>query len=91
MDVLQPTMNNFGAIIFVYHQQLKVAHKVYNRLKAILAEEQKSNKDLAAMLRVHSQTVSRWCTNSRQPSIEDLYAIAKALKRDVRDFLVPNK
>jgi putative transcriptional regulator len=64
--------------------------KVYNKIKAIIAEEGKSNKELADLLKVSEQTVSRWCTNARQPSIEKLYEIAKALKRDVRDFLVPN-
>ena len=65
--------------------------KVYNRIKAVLAEEGKSNKELAALLKVADQTVSRWCTNSGQPSLEMLYEIARVLKRDVRDFLVPQK
>lgn len=68
-----------------------MAKKVYNKIKAIIAEEGKSNKELAELLHVSEQTVSRWCTNSRQPSIEMLYEIAKVLRRDVRDFLVPNK
>lgn len=68
-----------------------MAKKVYNRIKAIIAEEGKSNKELAELLGVSEQTVSRWCTNSRQPSIEMLYEIAKVLRRDVRDFLVANK
>lgn len=65
--------------------------KVYNRIKAVLAEESKSNKELAVLLGVAEQTVSRWCTNTGQPSLEMLYEIAKVLKRDVRDFLVPNR
>ena len=67
----------------------KKTKKAYNRVKSILADEGKSNKELAEMLKVSEQTVSRWCTNSRQPTIEMLYEIAKVLKRDVRDFLVP--
>ena len=66
-----------------------MAKRVYNKVKAILAEVGKSNKELADMLSVSEQTVSRWCTNSRQPSIEMLYEIAKVLKREVRDFLIP--
>jgi len=68
-----------------------MSKKSFNRIKAVLAEEGKSNKDLAALVGVAVQTVSRWCTNSGQPSIEKLYEIAKVLKRDVRDFLVPNR
>jgi DNA-binding CsgD family transcriptional regulator len=58
--------------------------KVLNRIKAVLAEEGKTNKELADQLKVAEPTVSRWCTNK-------LYEIAKVLKRDVRDFLVPLK
>ena len=68
-----------------------MAKKIYNKIKAILAEEGKSNKDLADLVNVSEQTVSRWCTNTRQPSIEMLFEIARVLKRDVRDLLVPNK
>ncbi|GCC52431.1 XRE family transcriptional regulator [Chryseotalea sanaruensis] len=65
-----------------------MAKKVFNRIKAVLAEEGKTNKELADQLNVAEPTVSRWCTNTQQPSIEMLYAIAKVLKRDVRDFLI---
>lgn len=56
-----------------------------------MAEEGKTNKELADLLKVAEPTVSRWCTNTQQPSLEMLYDISRALKRDVRDFLVPNK
>ena len=59
----------------------------FNRIKAILAEEDTTNKDLASQLHVAEPTVSRWCTNRQQPSLETLYEIAGVLKRDVRDFL----
>lgn len=65
--------------------------RILNRLKAVLAEEGKTNKDLAERLQVAEPTVSRWCTNTQQPSLETLYDIAWILKRDVRDFLVPNR
>lgn len=68
-----------------------MSKKALNRIKAVLAEEGKTNKELAKLMGVADQTVSRWCTNTGQPSIEVLYQIAKALKRDVRDLLVPNK
>jgi putative transcriptional regulator len=65
-----------------------MSKRIYNRIKAILAEEGKSNKELATLLGVAEQTVSRWCTNSGQPSIEMLYEIARVLKKDVKDFLI---
>jgi transcriptional regulator with XRE-family HTH domain len=62
--------------------------KIYNRVKAVLAEKGKTSKELAELLNISSQTVSRWCTNSRQPSVEALYDIARVLKVDARDLLV---
>lgn len=32
-------------------------------------------------------TVSKWCTNTMQPNLETLVAIAKALDVDVKDLL----
>ena len=37
------------------------------------------------------ETVSRWMTNKVQPSVEQLYDIAKHLDVDVRDLLVSSK
>lgn len=65
-----------------------MAKETYNKIKAILAEEDKSSKELPALLNISGQTVSRWCTNSRQPTVEMLYKIAKVLKRNVKDLLV---
>lgn len=65
--------------------------KALNRIKVILAEESRTNKDLAEHLSVAEPTVSRWCSNRQQPSLETLYEIAGLLKRDVRDFLVPSR
>ena len=63
----------------------------YNRLKAVLADLDKTNKELAEGIGVLPNTVSTWCTNAKQPSWEKLYAIADYLKIDVRELMVPNK
>jgi len=60
----------------------------YNRIKAVLAEKGVTNKELAEALGIAPQTVSRWCTNDMQPSIEKLFSIARHLKIDVRELLV---
>ena len=36
-------------------------------------------------------TISRWCANESQPSLEMLVNIAKMLKVDVRELLVTTK
>lgn len=62
-----------------------------NRLKVVLVEQKRTGKWLAEKLRKNEATVSRWCANVSQPSLETLYAIAKALGVDVRELLVSTK
>lgn len=65
--------------------------KPANRLKIVLAEKGKTNKWLAETINKDQTTVSKWCTNKAQPSIEVLYVIADALEADVRELLVSNR
>lgn len=61
--------------------------KNINRLKVVLAEKNRTNRWLAAQLGKNEATISKWCTNSRQPSLSDLVAIAKCLEVDTKDLL----
>jgi transcriptional regulator with XRE-family HTH domain len=61
--------------------------KTINRLKVVLVEQNKTSKWLAEVLDKNPATVSRWCTNESQPSLETLIDIAKALQVDVKDLL----
>ena len=63
----------------------------YNRIKAVLAEKGKTNIWLAEELGKNKTTVSKWCTNDVQPTIETLFLIAKVLNVDVRELLVSTK
>ncbi len=58
-----------------------------NRLKIVLAEEQKSNKWLAEQLGKDQATISKWVTNASQPDLRNLLRIAKALNVDVARLL----
>lgn len=62
-----------------------------NRLKIILAEKEKTNKWLAEKLSKSEVTVSRWCTNEVQPSLDTLAEIAKLLKIDIKELLNSTK
>ena len=64
--------------------------KYINRLKVVLAEQHKTNLWLAKTLGKDPATVSKWCTNIAQPSLETLHAIAECLNVDVRTLLNPN-
>lgn len=58
-----------------------------NRIKAALADKDKTNKWLAEQLGKDPATVSKWCTNASQPSLETLLMIAKLLDVKVNDLV----
>lgn len=62
-----------------------------NRIKAVLAEQNKTGKWLAEKLGKSSCTVSKWCSNSNQPDLQTLEKIAQLLDVDKRDLLTPTK
>ena len=62
-----------------------------NRLKIVLVEKKRTGKWLAEVLKKNEATISRWCTNESQPSIETLFEKAKVLDIDVKDLLVNSK
>lgn len=62
--------------------------EVYNRIKAVLAENGKTNNWLAEELGMNRTTISKWCRNDMQPRVESLFHIARVLDVDVRTLLV---
>ena len=67
--------------------QIYMQDKQINRLKVILAEQSKTNKWLAGELGKNETTISRWCTNEVQPSVQTLMIIAELLNVDIKDLL----
>ena len=63
----------------------------YNRIKAVLAEKEKTGTWLSEQVGKNIGTVSRWMTNKVQLSVEQLYDIARHLDVDVRELLVSTK
>ena len=61
--------------------------KDLNRIKVVLADKKRTNKWLAEQLGKDPATVSKWCTNSAQPNLENLMEIAKVLEVDVKELL----
>ena len=54
--------------------------KDINRIKVVLADKKRTNKWLAEQLGKDPATVSKWCTNTSQPTIETLLKIADLLE-----------
>ena len=61
--------------------------KDLNRLKLVLVEKKRTAKWLAQELGVSPVTLSKWCSNSTQPSLQTLDKIADILEVDPRDLL----
>ena len=58
-----------------------------NRIKTALVDKGKTNKWLAEQLGKDPATVSKWCTNACQPSLEMMITISKLLKVDLNDLV----
>ena len=56
---------------------IKQNDKVENRLKAVLADKKKTCRWLANEIGRNENTVSRWCSNKVQPSLDQLREIAE--------------
>ena len=71
--------------------QIKMNYAYYNRIKSVLADKDKTGTWLSEQMGRNLGTVSRWMTNKVQPSVEQLYDIAKYLDVEVRELLVASK
>lgn len=66
-------------------------NKPINRLKVVLVEQGRTSKWLAEQLNKNETTISRWCTNEVQPSLDTLLQIAALLEIDIKELLNSSK
>jgi putative transcriptional regulator len=71
--------------------QINLPTQRLNRIRVVLAEQNRKNKWLADKLGKNPTTISLWCNNVRQPSLESLDEIAKVLNVDIRQLLNATK
>lgn len=71
--------------------RIKYCDMKINRLKIVLAEKEKTNKWLANELGKSDSTISRWCTNEVQPSLETMAQISRLLNIDIKELLNSTK
>lgn len=64
-----------------------MANKKINRIKVMLVEKGRTNKWLAVQVGKDPATISKWCTNAAQPSLEMLLQVAKVLEVEVKDLI----
>ena len=58
-----------------------------NRIKVVLVEQNRTGKWLAEQLQKNEATISRWCSNTSQPSLEMLVKIATVLNVETKDLI----
>ena len=61
-----------------------------NRIKAVLAEKDFSQKELAKRLGKSFNTVNAYCCNRQQPSLELLKKISTILSVSIKDLIIDN-
>ena len=58
-----------------------------NRIKVVLVEQNRTGKWLAEQVQKNEATISRWCSNTSQPSLEMLVKIATVLNVEPKDLI----
>lgn len=61
--------------------------KDINRIKVMLAEKKRTSKWLAEQLRKDPATISKWCTNAAQPTLDVLLEIADLLEVEYTELV----
>ncbi len=58
-----------------------------NRIKVVLAEQDKTGKWLAEQLNKSTCTISKWCSNTSQPDLATLNKMARLLNVHIKDLI----
>ena len=74
---------------FAFKLKLLIIMAKLNRLKIVLAEQEKTAKWLSEQIGKSNCTVSKWCNNKTQPDLQTIDMISKVLGIDKRDLLTP--
>ncbi len=67
-----------------------MGNKQLNRIKVVLVEKRRTGVWLAEQLGVSPVTISKWCSNTTQPTLQTLDKIAELLEIDMRELLKSN-
>ena len=57
------------------------------RLKVVLVEQHKTAKSLAEQMEKDPATISKWCTNKAQPTLETIKKISEILQVKMSDLV----
>ncbi|MDD4819905.1 MAG: helix-turn-helix transcriptional regulator [Flavobacteriales bacterium] len=69
----------------------KLAKGEINRLKVVLVEQKRTGLWLSKQLGKDPSTISLWCSNKIQPSLETLIKIAELLDVEIKELINSKK
>lgn len=98
LNITQSTLLNIPTFTAVYsnvsHRYCIFAEiislmedKDFNRIKVVLVEHKRTARWLSEALGKDPATVSKWCTNTTQPSLETLFKISELLQVPVLELI----
>ncbi|MFO7868897.1 MAG: helix-turn-helix transcriptional regulator [Bacteroidales bacterium] len=67
-----------------------MSHTIKNRIKIVLAKQEKTNRWLAEKIGKDETTIFRWCTNKVQATLQTLGNIAAVLNVDIHELIAPS-
>lgn len=67
-----------------------MGNKQLNCIKVVLVEKRRTGVWLAEQIGVSPVTISKWCSNTTQPTLQTLDKIAELLEIDMRELLTSN-
>ncbi len=89
--MLNVYQNMINSRFFLLSLQPKFIHSMaeysINRIRVVLAEQNKTNRWLAEQMGKSEITISRWVQNKIQPSLEQLLQVAKLLSISPKDLI----
>ena len=68
-----------------------VNNERFKQIESSLSRAKKNRKMVYVELGKDTSTVSKWCSNKMQPSLEILMRIAKILDVDIRELIITTK
>ena len=82
-------MINFRLFFFFLQPNFihSMAEYSINRIRVVLAEQNKTNRWLAEQMGKSEITISRWVQNKSQPSLEQLLQVAQLLSISPKDLI----
>lgn len=80
-------LSNNICIFTPFFLRCETMERKLNRIKTALVDQGKTNKWLAEQLGKDPATISKWCTNVSQPSLEMMMRIAKLLNVEMNDLV----